>query len=686
MKLASHYRYELAAFFSGAATLVLEMLGLNIIAPYFGTALIVQSNLLGIVLFALALGYWRGGHIADRDASETMVARVLFRIGVLITLLFSFRDAIGGVFRAILVVPSFGSFLLVTTLFFWPCYEIGKLLPLLVRALVVRADTAGQTIGRIYALSSLGSVCGALLFVFFVTPFIGVTFTLFATVLVLLYLSSTFGITHRRVAEAGVVALALFLWGGMVEYNKYFQGSVSFDGKVSIDRNALVKLDDASTPYSRIQIFEGIELKSRRPIRFININRETHSGTFLDSNELVFHYTQFNRLGGHFNPMAKKALLIGGGGYSYANYFLGDTPLYDREKVWSFFGKKYSNNKTVSLPIIASSRYGDRIVHPKVIFMEDSFPEGRAQVESEHNHIEADNQLPGSVITVKSADIEDTGFAVPEGYVHVHEVDKNGLPGKVISEDAPIVPKLIIGHSRLLSGKNYNIEIKLDRAVKDGEILYVMLHRDNGNKVFDPILVDGYEQIEKLDVVEIDKQTTEFAKKYFHLNTADPRLRIFHEDGRTYINRSADTYDIIYLDAFRSFYSVPYQLTTKEAVEKVFHMLNDHGVVVVNMPSVLSGEYGRFFQSEYHTYSTIFPHVKIFAVTDPKREDILQNIVMIAFKDATPPRDTPNADDDINAQLMYEWKKGPDPKAPILTDDYAPVDYFIDSFANAHTF
>ena len=38
--------------------------------------------------------------------------------------------------------------------------------------------------------------------------------------------------------------------------------------------------------------------------------------------------------------------------------------------------------------------------------------------------------------------------------------------------------------------------------------------------------------------------------------------------GGPYVNRSSDTYDIIYIDAFRSFYAVPWQLTTIEATTK----------------------------------------------------------------------------------------------------------------------
>lgn len=83
----------------------------------------------------------------------------------------------------------------------------------------------------------------------------------------------------------------------------------------------------------------------------------------------------------------------------------------------------------------------------------------------------------------------------------------------------------------------------------------------------------------KLDVVEIDPKLTEIAKKHFNLKD-DNRLNIIHEDGRTFLNRSNKKYDVIYGDAFKSQNSLPFHLTTKEAVEKKYDMLNSDGVVI----------------------------------------------------------------------------------------------------------
>lgn len=679
------YRFQITAFTASAVVLLIEILGFNVVGAYFGTALVVQSNILGVVLLALALGYFRGGSVApEKEASY--VQTTLVKTAWIIIATFAFRDLLGGIARALIPTPSIGSLLFAILLFGPLSYYLGTLLPFLVGIATRGRAPVGTTIGTLYFFSGLGSIAGALLFVFFITPFIGTTATIFCAVGSLLFCAALFNERPKRLLACGLIAAALFASGSQIWFDYYPKGEVSFDGNLRVDRNSLRRIDDASTPYARVQVYEGTELNSGKTIRFLKINRETHSGTFLDSNELVFQYAKYNRLGGHFNPTAQKALLIGGGGYSYANYFLGDTPLFDKERIWSFRGALYNNKKTISLPLLTSADPYARSEKPVQVFEAPTFDSERAAIESAANSIIAHSQAPRDTVIIDTARIHETGFADKRGYVHVHEVTKNGRPGAVISNNVPLAPHLIIGHSEIFSGEKKNIEVPLERPAKEGEVLYAMLHRDNGNGHFDPILVDAYEQIERLDVVEIDPQTTAFAEQYFHLNKSDPRLRIFHEDGRTYLNRTQETYDIIYVDAFRSFYSIPYQLTTQEAVRRMYDALEEGGVVVANIPAALSGKNGAFFASQYKTFKSVFPAIKIFASADPKRADIIQNIILVAFKNAQAIRTTPNDDDEINKQLRNEWKGVPSADAPLLTDDFAPVDYLINKFADIETF
>lgn len=179
----------------------------------------------------------------------------------------------------------------------------------------------------------------------------------------------------------------------------------------------------------------------------------------------------------------------------------------------------------------------------------------------------------------------------------------------------------------------------------------------------------------KMDVVEIDPKLTEISKEYFRLKD-DPRLTIYHEDGRIFLNKTKNKYDVVFGDAFKSMYSIPYQLTTREATQKIYDSLNDNGVVIINVISAVEGKKSKFLQAEYKTYKDIFPQVYVFPVDDSRDSEIVQNIMLVALKS----KDTPsfnNPDYELDKMLQYRWTKEIKTDLPVLTDDYAPVDQYM---------
>ena len=183
----------------------------------------------------------------------------------------------------------------------------------------------------------------------------------------------------------------------------------------------------------------------------------------------------------------------------------------------------------------------------------------------------------------------------------------------------------------------------------------------------------------KLDVVEIDPKITEIAKKYFNLKE-DNRLAIYHEDGRTYLNNNKKKYDSVYIDAFRSC-SLPYQLTTKEAVKKVYDALESNGVALVNVISSIDGIKGKFLRAEYSTYKSIFPKVILYPVSYPDNGELVQNIIIVALKSQKDIISKPT-NKEIESYIGHIWKKEVSNDIGILTDDYAPVDYYVAAAIN----
>jgi len=177
-----------------------------------------------------------------------------------------------------------------------------------------------------------------------------------------------------------------------------------------------------------------------------------------------------------------------------------------------------------------------------------------------------------------------------------------------------------------------------------------------------------------LDVVEIDPQLTKLARQYFGLKD-DPRLTIYHQDGRIFLNQTKNKYDVIYLDAFKSI-EIPHHLTTKETVEKIYQALNDNGVVLSNLISAIEGNKGKFLRAEYATYKSVFPQTFILPVQDAKQSLRDQNIILVALKSKVTPAWT-SANFEFNEYLSHLWREPIPADLPILTDDYSPVEQYI---------
>ena len=172
----------------------------------------------------------------------------------------------------------------------------------------------------------------------------------------------------------------------------------------------------------------------------------------------------------------------------------------------------------------------------------------------------------------------------------------------------------------------------------------------------------------KIDVVEIDPKMTQIAQEEFGLDVNNTNLKIYHQDGRTYLNTSNEKYDTILIDAFKGF-NAPFELTTSEAMSKARDMLQENGVVITNVISSIKGENSKFIQYEYSTYKAVFDDVKLFAVNTDEEEQT-QNLILIGIKGKP----------QINQYKKYEYEELLNREIldfksdkTVVTDDFAPI-------------
>ena len=153
-------------------------------------------------------------------------------------------------------------------------------------------------------------------------------------------------------------------------------------------------------------------------------------------------------------------------------------------------------------------------------------------------------------------------------------------------------------------------------------------------------------------------------------------MRVIDKDGREYLNiAKPGQYDVVLVDAFASLFTVPYQLTTREAVAEMSRVLNEHGLVIANIGSSITGDAGHFLRAEIATYEAVFPQVYVFKVREDKQDSDLQNIILVASKSREPLQLTSD-DPGISDLLAHVYRQPIDITEPVLTDDLAPVEYY----------
>ena len=187
-----------------------------------------------------------------------------------------------------------------------------------------------------------------------------------------------------------------------------------------------------------------------------------------------------------------------------------------------------------------------------------------------------------------------------------------------------------------------------------------------------------------IDVVEIDPAVAETARQYFSLPRS-PRLAVHVQDGRLWLRRAADRYDLIVLDAYL-IDTIPFHLATREFYAEAAARLAPGGAVAANVIGALRGPQSRLFRAIDKTFASVFPAVYVFPV-DGDAGESLQNIIIVGMMgpglDAAAVRARAHAAvvsrrvtiagfEQDAATLVERPIETAD--VPLLTDDFAPTD------------
>jgi spermidine synthase len=202
-------------FVSGMTSLGVEFGASRLLAPYFGTSLYVWGVLIGLVLIYLSAGYVIGGRLADRHPRDEVLYQITAWAGLWIGLipLVSYPILLASQqgFKELSAGLVAGTLLAVVLLFAVPVILLGCVSPFAIRLLVKNVETSGNTAGRLYALSTAGSILGTFLPVFWFIPTYGTRPTLVGFGLALVVISVA-GLWPRRRLYAAFGIAVILAW------------------------------------------------------------------------------------------------------------------------------------------------------------------------------------------------------------------------------------------------------------------------------------------------------------------------------------------------------------------------------------------------------------------------------------------------------------------------------------------
>jgi tetratricopeptide (TPR) repeat protein len=249
-----------------------------------------------------------------------------------------------------------------------------------------------------------------------------------------------------------------------------------------------------------------------------------------------------------------------------------------------------------------------------------------------------------------------------------------------------------LNHSEILMGNILDLQspyTKIYAAVtevlsRNKEKLCVMVI-GGGGYVY-PQYVEKVWPGSRIDVVEIDPGVTEAAIRAFGLER-NTTINTINADARNYVDKLLEQkrngqeiprYDFIYEDAINNF-SVPFQLVTREFNEKIFTLLRDDGVYMVNIVDIFDS--GLFLGSVAKTLEKTFPYV--YVVTEDVDRSIRNTFVIIAAKYKLDLKNIiSQSEKGRELKLWYPdisdtGNLGQKSRHLVLTDNYCPVENLL---------
>ena len=257
---------------AGACTMTVELSAVRLVAPWFGASAVVWTNVIGVILLALALGYLVGARWASGPSPGRALARVLFGAALFTAWLPALAGPVCGWFMPAglgldqaAALFLWGSLAATLVLFLVPAVCLGCVGPLAVEWVARRTGAhAGTAGGQILCASTLGSLAGTFATTHLFLPGLGVTWTLICAGIVLAVGALWMSWTGEGAPRAPLAMLALGVGAAglfsRVVHPPLPAGLTQLDRAESAYQSLrVVREDRGGRELRRLQVNEGLD-------------------------------------------------------------------------------------------------------------------------------------------------------------------------------------------------------------------------------------------------------------------------------------------------------------------------------------------------------------------------------------------------------------------------------------------
>ena len=320
------------AFVIGAIIMAFEMLGSRYLNPYFGSGIFTWAALIATILLALSIGYFLGGWVADHWPRVNVLGTVICIASLYLIAVPLFASQLFELVFNLITDIRFGSLTAAVALMLFPVTLLGIYSPFAIRLTLHATERSGRVAGRIYGVSTLGSIFGTLVTTFYFIPLIGTTaITVWLGVIGLISAATLFlasSLESRTQRNGSVRVVAVIGLTALVVVSPVEKAKAAEPERFTAEQ--LLKRPDSLLEHIE-SVYNNIFVRKTGNLVRMSFRRYgedyTESVTdLLDKNNLPVPYTQLMTVGLPFASKLDTMAMIGLGGGSTSSYLVRHIP------------------------------------------------------------------------------------------------------------------------------------------------------------------------------------------------------------------------------------------------------------------------------------------------------------------------------------------------------------------------